>query len=79
VEKRKLPDLGVMKDAGQQIAQLADLINDPLTNGFTACTCKQHLYLLKCLLEDIYKDLPDFPHQEEEWEKTRLMEILKNE
>lgn len=77
--RRELPDLGVMRDAGQLPVDLAGLIKDPLTNGFTACTCKQQLYLLKCLIEDLYRDLPEFPHQEKEWEQTRLMEILKNE
>jgi hypothetical protein len=49
----------------------------PYTDGFTQCTCKHQLYLLKCLIEDLYKDLPDFPQQEKEWDQKRLMEILK--
>lgn len=76
---QELPDELVTQDAATQIRKLAEFINDPLTNGFSACTCKQHLYLLKCLIEDIYKDLPDFPQQEKEWEQTRLMEILTHD
>jgi hypothetical protein len=33
--------------------------------------------MLKCLIEDIYKELPEFPQQEKEWEQARLLEILK--
>jgi len=59
------------------IKDLARTANSPHVDGFTQCTCKHELYLLKCLLEDLYKDLPEFPQQEKEWEQKRLMEILK--
>jgi hypothetical protein len=59
------------------INDLARTANSPFIDGFTQCTCKHELYLLKCLIEDLYKDLPDFPQQEKEWEQKRLMEILK--
>jgi hypothetical protein len=32
--------------------------------------------MLKCWLEDAYKDLPTFGG-EDEWEQKRLMEVLK--
>jgi hypothetical protein len=35
--------------------------------------------MLKCLLDDVYKTLPEFPQQEKEWEQVRLLEILKND
>ena len=59
------------------IRKLASLASDPRSDGFTACTYKHDLYILKCFIEDMYKSCPDFPQQEAEWEKDRLMEILK--
>lgn len=64
-------------DAARFVSKLARVANNPINDGFTQCHCKHQLYLLKCLLEDLYKDLPDFPEQEKEWEQQRLMEILK--
>lgn len=64
-------------EVAQFIRTLAGMCRSPYTDGFTQCHCKHQLYLLKCLLEDEFKDLPDFPKQESEWEQQRLMEILK--
>lgn len=64
-------------DVVKYIRDLAAKCNNPHTDGFTACSCKHDLYVLKCFIEDLYKDLPDFPQQEKEWEQKRLMEILK--
>lgn len=76
-----IPTLPNLSSDGQQIAQfirkLASICRNSYTDGFTQCTCKHQLYLLKCLIEDAYKDLPDFPNQEKEWEQQRLMELLK--
>jgi hypothetical protein len=51
-------------------------IHSPYNDGFTGRSCKHELYMLKCWLEDEYKDLPTFAG-EEEWEQQRLMEVLK--
>jgi hypothetical protein len=51
-------------------------IRSPYNDGFTSSHCKQDLYLLKCWLEDEYKQLPTFAG-EELWEQKRLIEILK--
>jgi hypothetical protein len=59
------------------IRKLASLASDPRSDGFTACTYKHDLYILKCFIEDEYKHCPNFPQQEAEWEQVRLMEILK--
>lgn len=64
-------------DAARYIRDLAAACRSPYTDGFTQCHCKHQLYVLKCFIEDMYKDLPDFPEQEKEWEQQRLMEILK--
>ena len=59
------------------IRKLASLASDPHSDGFTQCTYKHDLYVLKCFIDDEYKNCPEFPHQEKEWEQERLMEILK--
>lgn len=59
------------------IRTLAASCRSPSIDGFTQCYCKQQLYVLKCFIEDVYKDLPEFPTQEKEWEQQRLMELLK--
>ena len=64
-------------DIARYINRLARAANDPHNDGFTQCSCKHDLYMLKCLIEDIYKELPEFPQQEKEWEQARLLEILK--
>ena len=64
-------------DAARYIRDLAGVARSPYTDGFTACSCKHQLYVLKCFIEDQYKTLPEFPQQEKEWEQKRLMEILK--
>ena len=47
------------------------------TDAFTSCTCKRRMFLLKCLIEDLYKELPDFPQQEKEWEQERIIQLLR--
>jgi hypothetical protein len=64
-------------DAAREIRKLYAHAVDPRSDGFTQCTCKHRLFLLKCLIEDLYKECPEFPGQEKEWEQKRLMEILK--
>ena len=59
------------------IRQLAAQANAPHSDGFTQCSYKRDLYVLKCYIDDVYKTCPDFPQQEAEWERDRLMEILK--
>ncbi len=59
------------------IRELARNASSPYTDGFTACSFKHDLYILKCFVEDEYKRCPDFPEQEREWEQVRLLEILK--
>jgi hypothetical protein len=72
-----IPDETDSIEAAREIRRLASLAMNPYTDGFTQCTCKRRLYLLKCLIEDLYKDLPEFPGQEKEWEQERLIQLLK--
>jgi len=64
-------------EIARYINKLAVYARSPHTDGFSACSCKHDLYMLKCLLEDVYKTLPEFPQQEQEWEKERLLQLLK--
>ena len=59
------------------IRKLTRMAGDPHSDGFTQCVYKHDLYVLKCFIEDEYKHCPEFPQQEAEWERERLMEILK--
>jgi len=59
-----------------QIRALSSEIRSPYNDGFTAYSCKQELYQLKCFIEDQYSDLPKFSG-EEEWEQHRIINKLK--
>lgn len=69
------PDL--MK-ASQAIATSLREISSPYNDGWTVSACKKELYLLKLWLDEEYKKLPKF-FEEQQWEKERLIEILKKE
>ena len=47
------------------IRKLAREASSPDTDGFTQCTYKHDLYVLKCFIEDEYKRCPEFPQQDE--------------
>jgi len=76
-----ITDLTNLSSDGAQVARfihdLANMCRSPYTDAFTQCHCKHQLYLLKCFIEDQFKDLPEFPQQEKEWEQERLIEVLK--
>ena len=59
------------------IRKLAREASSPYADGFTACSYKHDLYILKCFIDDQYNLCPAFPEQEREWEQGRLMELLK--
>lgn len=67
------PDL---VNAYAEIRRCIGEIRSPYNDGWTSAACKHDLYLLKCFLEDQYKDLPKFS-EEEEWEKERLINKLR--
>ncbi len=67
------PDL---HGAEQAIRRAVTEIRSPYNDGFTSAYLKLELYQLKCVLEDLYADLPRFG-DEDQWEKMRMMEVLK--
>ena len=70
---RKDWDLNSIKHA---IWKMGVEIRSPHNDGWTASSCKHDLYQLKCLIDDLYNDLPKFAG-EEEWEQERLVQLLK--
>jgi hypothetical protein len=69
----KQPNLHLAQfEIGKSLIEIASLYND----GWTSSSCKHELYLLKCWLDDVYKDLPTFVG-EEKWEQERLIELIK--
>jgi len=59
-----------------QVRALAAQAQNPHSDGFTASVYKHELYMLKCLIEDLYQELPHF-EGEELWEQERLIELLR--
>ena len=69
------PDLD---EAARAISASLREISSPYNDGWTSSACKRELYLLKSWLDDEYKKLPRF-FEEDQWEKERLIKILKKE
>ena len=65
-------------EVARYIRKLASACRSPHTDGFTQCTCKRQLFVLKCFIDDEYRNLPEFPEQERKWDQERTMDILKN-
>jgi hypothetical protein len=62
-------------DIVRQLRSIHRQASSPYNDGFTASGCKQDLYQLKCIIEDLYQDTPTFAN-EEEWHQQRTMELL---
>lgn len=63
-----------------QIHSIARECASPYNDGYTAFGCKQDLYQLKELLDNIIKNSPTFSGEQEwlqEQEKKRIIKILK--
>ena len=64
-------------DIEVQLRNLASMArNFPHDDGYEARASKHQLYLLKCLIEDLYRELPHFAG-DEAWEQERLIELLR--
>ena len=63
-----------------QIHSIARECSSPYNDGYTAFGCKQDLYQLKELLDNIIRNSPTFSGEQEwlqEQEKKRIIKILK--
>ena len=60
----------------RQIRAMHRQAASPYNDGFTAIGCKQDLFQIKCLVEDLYADIPTFAG-EEQWYEQRTMDLLK--
>ena len=67
------PDLD---QAASAIRSSLTEIHSPYNDGWTSAACKKELYLLKCWLDEEYQRLPTF-FEEDQWEKERLIKVLK--
>jgi hypothetical protein len=59
-----------------QLRSAAREAGSPYNDGFSGMMCKRDLWQIKCILDDLYRDLPTFSG-EEKWEEERTFEILK--
>lgn len=69
----RMPDL---QSARQAIRYALGEIHSPYNDGYLSEACKHDLYLLKCWFDEEYSKLPKFSG-EDEWEKTRLVDLLR--
>lgn len=60
----------------QQIKSIHRQVNNGNNDGFTAFGCKKDLFIIKCIIEDLYSDTPTFSG-EEEWYQERTFNFLK--
>lgn len=65
-------------DIVRQLKAIHFEANNPYNDGWVAGGCKQDLYQLKCIIEDLYNTCPTFMG-EDKWEQKRLIEILKRD
>jgi len=71
--KRKDWNVG---DIVRQLRSIHQQIISPHNDGFWAFACKEDLFQLKCLVDDLYLDTPNFIG-EEEWHEQRTLNLLK--
>lgn len=62
-------------DIIRQLRSIHSQVNNPHNDGYTASGCKQDLFQLKCIIEDLYDDTPTFVN-EEEWLAKRTLELV---
>jgi hypothetical protein len=67
------PDFG---EAARIISIGLREVTSPYNDGWASAACKKEIYQLKCWLDDEYKRLPTF-FEEDQWEKERLIGVLK--
>lgn len=65
-------------EISRQLRSMARQASSTYNDGFTASGCKQDLFILKCLIEDLYSDIPSFAG-EEQWHEQRTLDLLKKQ
>lgn len=77
--KKKSWDVG---DITSQLHSIAREVNSPYNDGFTSWGCKQDLYQIKFLVDDILSKSPSFGDLEIDFlkleEQKRIIKILKD-
>ena len=67
----------IMSSVEDRIQDIAQEVASPHTQLVTQLEFKKELWDLKCLIEDIYEQMPSFGNNELEWEKERVYNKLK--
>ena len=65
----------VLKD---HLRQLMIEVKSPYNDGYTAASYKKQIWQMKCWIEDIYANLPNFD-EEKDWEKERIFDKLSED
>lgn len=65
-------------DIARQLRAMQKQAASPYNDGYTASGCKHDLFILKCLVEDLYADIPTFAG-EEQWHEQRTLDLLKKQ
>ena len=66
-----------VKTVNEQLQQWYHVMTDPRMDGFTGWGCKQKLYRLKFLLDQMVEDGPEYAGEEEWLEEQRLEKAQK--
>jgi len=67
----------IMSSVEDRIQELVQEVASPFNDGYTQQYFKKELWNLKCLIEDVYEQMPNFGNNELEWEKERVYNKLK--
>jgi len=67
-------DIALVK---RTVNQLVSKARDPYYTGFVSCEYKHDLLELKWYIEDALDRCPSFGDVEEEWQKQRVLQLLK--
>jgi hypothetical protein len=67
----------IMSSVEDRIQDIVEEVASPHNDGYTQLGFKKELWDLKCLIEDIYEQMPSFGNNELEWEKERVYNKLK--
>lgn len=71
-----------VEEIARQVHALSRELNSPFNEGFTSFGCKQDLYQIKWLVDEVFKNSPSFGSLEQEWlteqEKSRIIKHLKS-
>ncbi len=75
---KKLRKRFEVEELEHEIIRIGIEATSSYNDGFVQCGCKHNLYKLKCLIEDILHECPEF-EEEKDWHKERIYDLLQQE